>query len=472
MVVHPKPEVNLPPLPPGQAQSAGGTVRRATRAAANTTVAAYRRGDPPQTGGLEKAAKADELVSRDSEALQRPELWLDPPKPALRAPYCPVQRKSRPCRACAPGWLADQRELRFGLRLGQQTPWRPPAARRTCAPACRPWRCTRRRRALCKFAAQCEARRLPSDRLLDLNHFAARGARHFVPAGGDRLIIAPQFDHLPVWCSAMAAVLLVLRGVLAVRNQSLPSRWWLLVLLVLAHGGHLCQPPHVAGARRGVTSIVVLLSLKTLEMRGRRDAFVVFFLGFFTLLSNFFFHRACSRRRPCWWACWVCSRPWSTPTCPWGAHPCSKRPAMAGWMALLVRPSWLCCLLLFPRVAPLWACPATPLVGRSGLSDRMEVGHCRTGAGRQHRLSRALCGRPPPQAMLYFRGLVLSRFLMGGAGNLRTRPHERTGPGWRPHCRCKARRWTTKVTPEPEQPLAMVLEATPSARACPACPWP
>ena len=33
----------------------------------------------------------------------------------------------------------------------------------------------------------------------------------------------------------------------------------------------------------GVTLIVVLLALKTLELRARRDAFVVFFLGFFTL---------------------------------------------------------------------------------------------------------------------------------------------------------------------------------------------
>ena len=46
------------------------------------------------------------------------------------------------------------------------------------------------------------------------------------------------------------------------------------------------------GRDAGVTFIVVLLALKTLEMRARRDAFVIFFLGFFTLLSNFFFSQS------------------------------------------------------------------------------------------------------------------------------------------------------------------------------------
>jgi hypothetical protein len=46
------------------------------------------------------------------------------------------------------------------------------------------------------------------------------------------------------------------------------------------------------GRDAGVTLIVVLLTLKTLELRARRDAFVVFFLGFFTMLTNFFFSQS------------------------------------------------------------------------------------------------------------------------------------------------------------------------------------
>lgn len=44
-----------------------------------------------------------------------------------------------------------------------------------------------------------------------------------------------------------------------------------------------------SGREAGVTLIAMLLALKTLEARARRDALVIFFLGFFTMLSNFFF---------------------------------------------------------------------------------------------------------------------------------------------------------------------------------------
>jgi hypothetical protein len=63
---------------------------------------------------------------------------------------------------------------------------------------------------------------------------------------------------------------------------SLPSRWWLLALLLLATGATLYTHRTLIGRDAGVTYIVVLLALKTLEMRARRDAFVIFFLGFFT----------------------------------------------------------------------------------------------------------------------------------------------------------------------------------------------
>ena len=41
-----------------------------------------------------------------------------------------------------------------------------------------------------------------------------------------------------------------------------------------------------------MTLVVALLALKTLELRARRDAFVIFFLGFFTLLANFLYSQS------------------------------------------------------------------------------------------------------------------------------------------------------------------------------------
>ena len=105
-------------------------------------------------------------------------------------------------------------------------------------------------------------------------------------------LLLPQINHLPLWCSLMAALMLGWRAWLALGSRPLPNRWWLLGALVLTVGATLLNYRTILGRDAGVTLIVVLLALKTLELRARRDAFVVFFLGFFTLLTNFFFSQS------------------------------------------------------------------------------------------------------------------------------------------------------------------------------------
>ena len=46
------------------------------------------------------------------------------------------------------------------------------------------------------------------------------------------------------------------------------------------------------GKDAGVTLVVALMALKTLELRARRDAFVVFFLGFFLVLTQFLYSQS------------------------------------------------------------------------------------------------------------------------------------------------------------------------------------
>ena len=60
------------------------------------------------------------------------------------------------------------------------------------------------------------------------------------------------------------------------------SRW-----LVLACALTFWQHRTLLGKEPGVTMAVALMALKTLELRARRDAFVVFFLGFFLVLTHF-----------------------------------------------------------------------------------------------------------------------------------------------------------------------------------------
>src|SRR5690606_20239913 len=101
------------------------------------------------------------------------------------------------------------------------------------------------------------------------------------------LVLLPQVAYLPVWSSALALCLLMWRLWIVRHGQSLPGKWLMAALLTLAVGGTVLQFRSIAGPEAGVVLLVLLLVLKTLEMRARRDAMVIFFLGFFTLLTLF-----------------------------------------------------------------------------------------------------------------------------------------------------------------------------------------
>ncbi|MDP2820151.1 MAG: DUF3488 and transglutaminase-like domain-containing protein [Polaromonas sp.] len=224
-------------------------------------------------------------------------------------------------------------------------------------------------------------------------------------------VLLPQVSHLPWWCSALAAAMLLFRGKLAFGNQPLPNQWWLLVLLTMAVGATLLTHKTLLGRDAGVTLIVILLALKTLELRARRDAFVVFFLGFFTMLTNFFYSQSLLTAFSMLLGLLGLLTALVNAHMPVGKPPLLQAAKTAGWMALLGAPVMVVLFLLFPRLAPLWGTPTDAMTGRSGLSATMQVGTIASLALDDSIAMRiAFEGRPPPQRELYFRGPVLSSF--------------------------------------------------------------
>ena len=224
-------------------------------------------------------------------------------------------------------------------------------------------------------------------------------------------IMLPQVERLPLWLSAIAGAILVWRGWIAVQGRSLPSRWWLLALLLAATGLTFGSYRTLLGRDAGVTFIVLLLALKTLEMRAQRDAFVIFFLSFFTLLSNFFFSQSLLIAMSMMLGLWGLLTALVNSHMPVGRPPLWQAAKTAGGMALLGTPIMVVLFVLFPRLSPLWGMPGDAMTGRSGLSASMQVG---TIASLAQDSSIALRiefeGTPPRQSNMYFRGPVLSTF--------------------------------------------------------------
>jgi uncharacterized protein (DUF58 family) len=115
VLVYPVPESFPPPLPVGEPRSGGLAATRVRSTGEFDGVRAYRRGDPLKLVVWKKVAKADELVSRDTEQAQRYELWLD----YNQAGQAGVEHKLSRLAA----WVlqADRLGVDYGLRLpGEQ----------------------------------------------------------------------------------------------------------------------------------------------------------------------------------------------------------------------------------------------------------------------------------------------------------------------------------------------------------------
>jgi len=179
------------------------------------------------------------------------------------------------------------------------------------------------------------------------------------------LILLPQIENLPWWCTAITAMVLLWRATLSVQGRSLPSKWWRIALLALILGATYATHRTLLGRDAGVTLIVSLLALKTLELRARRDAFVVFFLGFFAMLTNFFYSQSLLTAFTMLLALLGLLTALVNAHMPVGRPPLMQAARMAGWMALAGAPIMLALFLLLPRLAPLWGTPSDAMCTRS-----------------------------------------------------------------------------------------------------------
>ncbi len=117
VLVYPRAEPSAPALPEGQPHSSGGSAARHVASSEFDGVRPYRRGDPLKSIVWKKAAKTDELVSRDSLQAQHFQLWLD------LAETQGATLEQRLSRLCAWVLSAEAQELDYGLRLpGQELP--------------------------------------------------------------------------------------------------------------------------------------------------------------------------------------------------------------------------------------------------------------------------------------------------------------------------------------------------------------
>ncbi len=222
--------------------------------------------------------------------------------------------------------------------------------------------------------------------------------------------VLPHAAHLPVWCSLLTLVVLLWRAHLALANEALPGRWTLIVVLGVAIALTFYSFGTLLGQEPGVTLAVVLMGLKTLELRARRDAFVVFFLGFFLVLTHFLYSQSLPLAGATLLSVWGLLTALVLAHMPVGQPGLRQAATVAGRAALLGAPVMALLFVLFPRVGPLWSVPGDAH-SKTGLSNAMRLGSIADVAQDDSIAFRLrFDGPPPPPAAMYFRGPVLTVF--------------------------------------------------------------
>lgn len=223
--------------------------------------------------------------------------------------------------------------------------------------------------------------------------------------------IAPHFEHQPLWLSAFAGLMLLWGAWLWWQDQRLPGRWLLLLLVIAGCAGIYAEFRTLLGRDAGVSMLVVFMAMKLLELKSRRDGVVVVNLGYFLLLTHYFYSQSIPTGLWLLAALWIVT---ATLIRLHGGPQATLRHTLryAGLLCIQATPFMLVLYLLFPRInGPLWGLPQDAHSGKTGLSETMTPGMIANLAQSSEIAFRVrFDGEIPARDKLYWRGPVLENF--------------------------------------------------------------
>jgi transglutaminase-like putative cysteine protease len=226
------------------------------------------------------------------------------------------------------------------------------------------------------------------------------------------LVLLPQATHLPLWTSLACAATLGWRAWVTFRGKRMPSPWLLLPIAALGMAGVYWTHHTFFGREPGVAMLVLLLAFKLLEMHAKRDLFVVMFLSFFLILTNFLYSQSIGTALMMIAALIAIVSAQVSFQYTGRVPPLARRLRFGAALFALALPLALVLFVLFPRISgPLWGLPGDAHNNRSGLSDSMSPGNVSSLALSDEIAFRAkFDGSAPRNGQLYWRGPVLGDY--------------------------------------------------------------
>ena len=224
------------------------------------------------------------------------------------------------------------------------------------------------------------------------------------------LVILPHLLHLPLWIIGLWLACAGWRVQVFRMRARFPTGLERGVLVVATGAAAFFSRGSLIGLDGGVLLLVATFILKLVELRSRRDALVLIFLGFFVVVTGYLFDDGLLS------ALYSLLPVTALLAALIGMQQSSlaERPAatvkLAASLMLQALPLMLLLFLFFPRMGPLWSLP-NPQKALTGLSDSMspaDVAELSQSSALAFRAS--FDGAAPERRDLYWRALTLEHF--------------------------------------------------------------
>ena len=223
------------------------------------------------------------------------------------------------------------------------------------------------------------------------------------------LAALPHAWNLPLAVSGGFALFVLLRLLLWPRPESAAPSWLMALLLGVSVMLVIYQADLSEGRQFGVTLLVLMAGMKLLEMRTRRDLYILVFLGYFVLVTLFLFYQTPALTAYVLMVATGFTALLMANNLTGDRLPLKMLGGKALGMMIGSIPVMLLLFILFPRLdGPLWSLSLGSGSGITGMSDNISMGSISNLSQSEEVAFRVrFPGDMPPPAQRYWRGMVL-----------------------------------------------------------------
>ena len=225
------------------------------------------------------------------------------------------------------------------------------------------------------------------------------------------LVIAPHLLHVPAWIAGLWLICAIWRVQVYRMRWSFPRSIVKVAMMTSAAFAVYLSRGSLIGLDAGVALLITAFTLKLVELRSRRDALVLVFLGFFAVVTGYLYDDSLL-------AALYSLAPVAALLTAWvGLQQTGDRQKPLASLGFSLRllgqalPLALLLFVFFPRLEPLWSLPQPGDKGRTGLSGQMSPGDIAELSQSTELAFRAtFAGEIPDRKLLYWRALTMPRF--------------------------------------------------------------